>query len=172
MKTKNDERAQTETPEQTIAEHAIERLIAGELQQIVIIGNDERRKTRMATAAANELGGEILSMYEIGARIRQSYSARATKTELEIVNELAGIPMLAIDTTGKAKIDDSELGWLSYIIDMRHALMLPTIIISDKHARKNCQLDGCQDCMENFLGGYIISRLAERGAILRLSQKD
>jgi len=163
---------QADTPEQVKAVQTVKRLIAGEIQQIVMTGSNGTGKTHLAIAAVKELHGKIYSMYEITTRIRQSYSSRADETELEIVNELARLPMLAIDEVGRTKGSDAELNWLSYIIDKRHTRGLPTIIISNKHVRKHCPASGCPDCLENYLSGDVMSRLTDNGVLLQFGWAD
>ena len=150
----------------------VKRLIAGEIQQIVMTGSNGTGKTHLAIAAVKELKGKIYTMYEITTRIRQSYSPRADETELEIVDELARLPMLAIDEVGRTKGSDAELNWLSYIIDKRHTRGLPTIIISNKHVRKHCPNGGCPDCLENYLSGDVMSRLTDNGVLLQFNWAD
>ena len=163
---------QADTPEQVKAVQTVKRLIAGEIQQIVMTGSNGTGKTHLAIAAVKELKGKIYTMYEITTRIRQSYSPRADETELEIVGELARLPMLAIDEVGRTKGSDAELNWLSYIIDKRHTRGLPTIIISNKHVRKYCPTRGCSDCLENYLSGDVMSRLTDNGVLLQFSWAD
>ena len=163
---------QADTPEQVKAVQTVKRLIAGEIQQIVMTGSNGTGKTHLAIAAVKALGGKIFTMYEITTRIRQSYSARSDETELGIVGELARLPMLAIDEVGRTKGSDAELNWLSYIIDKRHTRGLPTIIISNKHVRKYCPTKGCPDCLENYLSGDVMSRLTDNGVLLQFSWAD
>ena len=163
---------QADTPEQVKAVQTVKRLIAGEIQQIVMTGSNGTGKTHLAIAAVKELKGKIYTMYEITTRIRQSYTARADETELEIVDELARLPMLAIDEVGRTKGSDAELNWLSYIIDKRHTRGLPTIIISNKHVRKHCPNGGCPDCLENYLSGDVMSRLTDNGVLLQFNWAD
>jgi len=163
---------QADTPEQVKAVQTVKRLIAGEIQQIVMTGSNGTGKTHLAIAAVKELKGKIYTMYEITTRIRQSYTARADETELEIVDELARLPMLAIDEVGRTKGSDAELNWLSYIIDKRHTRGLPTIIISNKHVRKHCPNGGCPDCLENYLSGDVMSRLTDNGVLLQFGWAD
>ena len=163
---------QADTPEQVKAVQTVMRLISGEIQQIVMTGSNGTGKTHLAIAAVKELKGKIYTMYEITTRIRQSYSPRADETELEIVGELARLPMLAIDEVGRTKGSDAELNWLSYIIDKRHTRGLPTIIISNKHVRKYCPTNGCPDCLENYLSGDVMSRLTDNGVLLQFGWAD
>jgi DNA replication protein DnaC len=163
---------QAEIPEQIKAVQTVQRLIDGKIQQIVMTGSNGTGKTHLAIAAVKKRGGKIYTMYEITTRIRQSYSARSDETELEIVDELARLPMLAIDEVGRTKGSDAELNWLSYIIDKRHSRDLPTIIISNKHVRKYCPLGGCPECLENYLSGDVMSRLTEGGVLLQFNWED
>lgn len=160
------------TPELEKAADSVRRLIAGEIQQIVMTGKNGTGKTHLSVAAVKEMNGKILSMYEITTRIRASYTARAQESELDIVDELARLPMLAIDELGRTKGSDAETNWLSYIIDKRHSRNLPTIIISNKHVKKDCPAHGCENCLENYISEDIMSRLSEGGILLRFSGED
>ena len=161
-----------DTPELKKAVDTVRRLLVGEIQQIVMTGKNGTGKTHLAVAAVKEKNGKIFSMYEISTRIRASYTAIATETELQIVNELANHSLLAIDEIGRTKGSDSELNWLSYIIDKRHARGLPTIIISNRHVKKDCPKRGCEQCLENFISEDVMSRLAENGVLLRFTGDD
>lgn len=160
------------TPELEKAVDSVRKLIAGEIQQIVMTGKNGTGKTHLAVAAVKELGGRILSMYEITARIRASYTSMARETELHIVDELSHLPLLAIDELGRTKGSDAETNWLSYIIDKRHSRSLPTIIISNKHVKKDCPAHGCDQCLENYISEDIMSRLSEGGILLRFTGDD
>lgn len=160
------------TPELIKAVTSIKELVAGKINQIVMTGKNGTGKTHLAVAAVKALNGKIFSMYEISTRIRASYTARALETELEIVDELARLPMLTIDELGRTKGSDAETNWLSYIIDKRHARNLPTIIISNKHVQKDCPAHGCENCLENYISEDIMSRLSEGGILLRFTGED
>ena len=116
-------------------------------------------------------------MYEISARIRASYVSGAKETELDIVDELARLPILVIDEIGRTKGSDAETNWLSYIIDKRHVRHLPIILISNKHLNKTCeyrntQQKGCKDCLENYISEDIMSRLSEDGYLVTFKEGD
>lgn len=162
-----------ETPELKKAVATVKSLIAGEIQKIVMIGSNGTGKTHLACAALNQLQkGKIMSMYEISATIRGTYANNSTVTELQVVDGLARQPCLVIDEMGRTKGSDSEMNWLSYIIDKRHVRGLPTIFISNKHTRKMCPKSGCPDCLENFIGEDIMSRLNEGGRIVKMFGED
>lgn len=166
------ENFQADSPELQHAALAVRKMIAHEIQQIVMTGKNGTGKTHLAVAAVKELDGKIYSMYEITTRIRASYTALAHESELDIVDELARLPMLAIDEIGRTKGSDAETNWLSYIIDKRHARSLPTIIISNKHVKKDCPQGGCENCLENYLSEDIMSRITENGVLLRFMGED
>lgn len=168
---------ETSTPELQHNLDRVRQLVAGEVGKIVMLGRNGTGKTHLACAAVKILGGRILTMYEISTTIRASYTAMAKQTELEIVDELARLPLLAIDEIGRTKGSDTEANWLSYIIDKRHVRNLPLILISNKHARQDCPViingvKGCPDCLENFIGEDVMSRLREGGVLLKFSGAD
>ena len=68
--------------------------------KLVLLGSNGTGKTHLAVGIVRVLGGAIYSMYEITTRIRASYVSGAKETELKIVDELASLPMLAIDEIG------------------------------------------------------------------------
>jgi len=166
---------ETPTKELQYAKQSVVKLVRGEIQQIVMTGKNGTGKTHLAVAALKELGGKIYSMYEITTRIRATYSPIAVENELDVVDELARLPLLVIDEMGRTKGSDAETNWLSYIIDKRHNRFLPTIIISNKHVKKYCpdkNKGGCKECLENYISDDIMSRLNEGGLLLQFSGED
>ncbi len=157
------------------AEHNLSRvkaLVAGGIKKIVMVGKNGTGKTHLACAAIHELGGKIMTMYEISTTIRSSYVKDSMDDELKIVDRYARLPLFVIDEIGRTKGSDSEANWLSYIIDKRHVRGLPIILISNKHVRKDCDAGGCNECLENYIGEDIMSRLCEHGILLRFTGED
>ncbi len=157
-------------PAQQTAKAAVERMINVRHGKIFLIGDNGSGKSMLGSIAAKDLGGKIYSMYEISTMIRQSYTIKAEKTELEIVKELASIPFLAIDELGRTKGSEAELNWLSYVLDKRHTRDLPFMIMTNGHFNSDCPhgQKGCSQCIENFLGNDILSRLQEKSVIINL----
>jgi DNA replication protein DnaC len=155
------------------AKDAAQKIVKGDIDSILFVGPVGSGKTHLSAAALNaKRDGKYMTMYEVSATIRASYSPRAEKSELEIVNELASVPLLVIDEVGRTKGSDTELNWLSYIIDKRTASFLPSIILSNKHLSVDCEKYGCPDCVDNYFGEDIISRLQEHGSIIRFEGED
>ena len=169
-KTISDYIPKTET--QTKAKKIVEEIIKNKTGQLVLLGEHGLGKTMLASIATMALCGRLYSMYEISTMIRQSYTIRAERTELEIVNELAKTPFLAIDELGRTKGGDAEQNWLSYVLDKRHVRKLPFMLISNGHFKKKCPNKGCAMCFENFVNNDILSRLRERAHFIVVDGPD
>lgn len=154
------------------AKQAVEKMIAEKKGKVVLLGSNGTGKTMLASIAAKTLGGKLYTMYEISTMIRQSYTMKAEKSELEIVNELASIPFLAIDELGRTKGSETEQNWLSYILDKRHTRNLPFMLLSNSHLQKDCPQHGCPKCFQNFMDTDILSRLRQNSVIIVVSADD
>ena len=163
-----------ETPEQKNALDKVQKLVNGEIETILMLGSNGTGKTHLAVAALWALGGRIMTVYEIATTIRASYGAKSEKTELELVDEMASLPLLCIDEIGRTKGSDAELGWLSYLIDKRWSRNLPLLMVSNKHIRKTCPNGeaGCPDCINQYLGNDSMSRISDHGILVNLSGED
>lgn len=161
-----------DTPAQKRALGSVNRLIRGELKALLILGPNGTGKTHLGASAVRKMRGQVWSMYEITTRIRATYTPRATETELEVVDKLARIPLLAIDEIGRTRGSEAESNWLSYVIDKRHARNIPLLLISNNHQRSSCPHGGCTHCIEHYLGADIASRLADGGLTVRLDGED
>ena len=160
------------SPEQDRALAYARDIVKTRSEKLVLLGSNGTGKTHLAVGIVRVLGGAIYSMYEITTRIRASYVSGAKENELQIVDKLANLSMLAIDEIGRTKGSDAETNWLSYIIDKRHTRGLPLMLISNKHTRKTCPEKGCQNCLENYISEDIMSRLAEDGHLVNMTGED
>lgn len=169
-KTLADYEPKNQTQEKALK--ASEEILEGKLKKLVLLGSYGTGKTMLGSILAKEKNGKIYSMYEISTMIRQSYTVKADKTELEIVKELASVPFLAIDEVGRTNGSSSEKNWLSYILDKRHVRGLPFVLISNGHLRENCPNNGCEKCFENYMDGDVISRLRQNSKIINILGDD
>ena len=96
----------------------------------------------------------------------------AVKTELEIVQELASIPMLVIDEMGRSKGSEAELNWLSYILDKRHTRNLPFMLLTNTHLSRDCPKKGCDFCFERYVNNDVLSRLRQNSQIITIKAPD
>ena len=167
-KTLDDYQCRTES--QRRAKEAISKLIARQKGKVVLLGVNGCGKSHLGNCAVKALGGKVYTAYEIGCMIRQSYSKLAKKSELEILEELASVPMLFIDELDKNKVSTFNLCWLSYVLDRRHTRGLPFILATNAHLSKDCPNGKahCPDCFENFLGNDILSRLCQDSEIITM----
>lgn len=160
------------TESQKKALDSVREMIQNKSGKIILLGSNGVGKTMLGSCAVKELGGKILSMYEISTMIRQSYTNRAEKTELEIVQELASIPFLVIDELGRTKGSDAELNWLSYVLDKRHVRNKPFMLLSNTHLKSKCPEHGCSMCFENYLNSDILSRLRQNSRLINVDGDD
>lgn len=154
------------------AKEAVAEMIKNKHGKVVLLGKNGVGKSMLASVAAKELGGKIYTMYEISAMIRQSYTVKAERSELDIVNELASIPFLAIDEMGRTKGSETEHNWLSFILDKRHTRRLPFMLLTNAHFAKDCPENGCPKCFENFIDSDVLSRLQEDSRIIVVEADD
>lgn len=160
------------TESQKKALDAVKKMVEQKHGKVILLGANGIGKTMLASIAVKILGGRIYSMYEISTMIRQSYTIKAEKSELEIVNELASVPFLAIDELGRTKGGDAEQNWLSYILDKRHTRNLPFMLMSNGHFKKFCKQGGCPKCFENFVDNDILSRLHQNSVVVIIDAPD
>lgn len=160
------------TKAQEEAKKAVQNLIETERGKIIMLGSNGAGKTMLASIACQHLGGKIYTMYEISAMIRQSYTQKAEKSELEIVNELADLPFLVIDEIGRVTSSEAVQNWFSFILDKRHAFCKPTIIIGNLHFKKDCEQGGCPKCFENYFDNDILSRFHEETTVINIKCPD
>lgn len=160
------------TEGQRKALEAVERLKATGKGKVILIGSNGCGKTMLGSILARDMGGKIYTMYEIATMIRQSYTTRAEKTELEIVNELASVPFLCIDEVGRLKNSEAVRDWFSFILDKRHSSGLPFMLVGNLHFKKDCTEGGCPRCFENFFDADILSRLREDTAVIQIKSAD
>lgn len=162
------------TESQRQAVNAVKRLIERKKGKIVLLGGNGTGKTHLGSMAVKALGGFIYSMYEITTMIRQSYTIKAERSELEIVKELASAPMFVMDEIGRTKGSDAEMNWSSYFLDKRHTRDLPFMLLSNRHLARDCPngKDGCEKCFERAFDNDVLSRLCEDTQIITINAPD
>ena len=166
----NDFKAKT--PSQVEALNSVQDMIDGKISTLVLLGGYGTGKTMLGSILADMFNGKIYTMYEISTMIRQSYTIKAEKTELEIVNELASVPLLVFDEVGRTNSSSFNMNWLSYVYDKRHTRKLKTVFLGNGHLRKNCPDGGCEKCFENYMDGDVISRLRQDSKVINIVADD
>jgi DNA replication protein DnaC len=160
------------TKAQEEAKKAVAEMIKTRKGKIILLGNNGAGKTMLANIVAKELKGCVYTMYEITTMIRQSYTARAEMSELQIVRKLIELPFLAIDELGRVSNTEAVQTWFSFILDKRHSLGLPTMIIGNLHFMKDCEHKGCPRCFENFFDKDVLSRFHEDTVVIVIKSSD
>lgn len=167
----DDYKPQNETQQKAL--NAVKELVATKKTgKVILLGANGLGKSFLGTIAVKMLGGKIYTMYEISCLIREAYSPLAKRTELEILEELASVPMLCIDELGRSRSSEAERNWLSYIIDKRHTRHLPLMILGNVHLMKDCSAHGCPHCFEKFFGRDVLSRFKQNTTIVSMQGKD
>ncbi|GMO51772.1 MAG: ATP-binding protein [Treponemataceae bacterium] len=139
-------------------------------RKLVMLGNNGTGKNHLAASILKVTGGVIHKIYEIELMFDQTFSGEIHKWE--IIKRLCETEMLVIDEIGRSKASDFELNWLSYVIDKRHENYRPLVLISNKHLKDDCPHGGCPDCLQNFMGNDILSRITENGLIMEFTGDD
>lgn len=168
--TLDDYKPKTKAQEQ--AKIAVAEMIKNRRGKIILLGSNGAGKTMLANIVAKELKGCVYTMYEIATMIRQSYTAKAEKSELEIVRELIELPFLAIDEVGRISNTEAVQNWFSFILDKRHSLGLPTMVIGNLHFKKDCEDEGCPKCFENYFDKDVLSRFHEDTVVIVIKTTD
>lgn len=161
-----------DTPELQKGLSAIRDLTEGKIKSVILTGSWGTGKTHLSCAAVKAMGGRIIKMFAISEMIRASYVDHSRGTSLDIMNDLASVPLLAIDEIGRTKGSEAELQWLSYIIDERYSSELPTIMISNRSMKSRCKPGEEDQCFENFVGEDILSRLRESCRVIMFTGED
>ena len=139
-------------------------------RKLVMLGKNGTGKNHLAASVLKVTGGVVRKAYEVMLMLHQSYSGD-TK-EYDVILALCETEMLVIDEIGRTKGGQWEENWLSYVIDKRHEDLLPMILISNKHLKEDCPTGGCPDCLQNWVGNDILSRIIEDGLIMEFTGED
>lgn len=166
----DDYKPQNETQQKAL--NVVKELVAKKTGKVILLGANGLGKSFLGAIAVKLLGGKMYTIFEISCLIREAYSSLAKKTELEILEELASVPMLCIDELGRSKSSEAERNWLSYVIDKRHTRGLPLIICGNVHLMKDCSAHGCPHCFEKFFGRDVLSRFKQNTRIVSMQGKD
>lgn len=143
-------------------------------RKLVMLGNNGTGKNHLAASILKITGGVIHVVSEINDMLRQTYSRRGGTQEYEIKQQLCKTEMLIIDEIGRTKGGQWEENWMSYVINKRHENCMPIVFISNKHLKEDCSfgIGGCSDCLQNWVGNDILSRIIEDGLIMEFTGDD
>jgi DNA replication protein DnaC len=139
--------------------------------KLVMLGNNGTGKDHLAVSVLKKTGGLIYTAFELFERLRCSYDGGEHK-EWEFLEKLCRTSLLVIDELGRTKGSEWELNCLSHVVNKRHENLRPMIFITNKHFRRDCSRQGCSDCLQNYIGDDIISRIAEDGIIMKFTGED
>ena len=136
-------------------------------RMLVMIGNNGNGKDHLAAAILKKIGGFMYSVFELELLLKRSYTGKTS--EWALFQRLTNAPLLVINEIGRHKTGKWELDFLSHIVNKRYENVLPIIFVSNKHLINNCQ---CENCLENYIGSDITSRIIECGEIMEFTGAD
>lgn len=154
-----------------------------EITKLVLLGSNGLGKTHLASALVKANNGLLMTAYEMFATYRACFNANSKHTELDVINRLSTVPLLAIDEFGRTKGSEAEENFLSVIIDNRHSNDLPTLILSNLIRKRDCvffdannpdRCKSCQrnDCLESRITKDVLSRLRENSSVVYMTGED
>lgn len=129
---------------------------------LVLIGGAGTGKTHLACAIARHVMIEhryqaIYSTVTNAVRqVRRTYDQDSEETEIQVIDRLAGVPLLVLDEVGVQSGSDHEHAVLFEVLDRRYADVRPTILVSNLTLEELGQV----------LGERALDRLLEEGAAL------
>lgn len=132
---------------------------------MILIGNRGGGKTRLAAEACRDLHPtkcRYATAIGLFLRLRASFRRTATETEAEIVNELAGAPLLVLDELQERGESEWEDRILTHLIDERYARMLGTILIANLKPGE----------LADHLGPSIADRMRETGGMVEITEES
>jgi DNA replication protein DnaC len=141
-------------------------------RMLVMLGNHGAGKNHLAASILKTTGGVMYTAYEIELLLRQSYAGETR--EYQVLNRLCEAETLVIDEIGRTKSGDWELNWFSHVINKRYGNCRPTVLISNKHRKESCPRGeaGCPDCLQNWVGNDVLSRIIETGLVMEFTGGD
>lgn len=154
---------------QRAARDAVKELCKGKINKVVLLGKNGVGKTHLACAAVKHLGGRIITAFELGLKIRATYTKSSSKSELDVLDALVRLPFLALDELGRSKNSEAMKDWLSYVLGKRHSASKPFMICTNAHLAADCPAGGCDGCFENLVGSDVLSRLQQDSRIVSLA---
>lgn len=125
---------------------------------MILRGNPGTGKNHLAIAIARVIADQgytalLLTVGELIARVRATWSRDSPETEDDVVRRFADVDLLVLDEIGRQHGSESERLTLFQVIDGRYRLMRPTVVITNLPA----------DQIPDYLGVAAYDRLREGG---------
>lgn len=150
-----------ETPEQSRALSIASDFVANwtEVQRqgrwLVFSGQPGTGKSHLAIAIIQALlpayVGRYMTCMELIQRLRSTWRRDSEDSEVEMLDQLAQLPLLVIDEVGVQYGTDSEQNHLFDVLDRRYREMMPTILLTNQD----------KDGFKSFVGDRVYDRMTE-----------
>lgn len=152
------------------AKEACKRLLNGEIKKIVLTGPNGIGKTHLASALAIELDGAVITTSKLNAMISDGYTQGLTA--VETLENILLHRFVCLDEVGRTKGSDTELNWLSYLVDKAHVRGIKLMLISNLPLARNVPANKQANCLERFLPNDVISRLCQYSEFVEMEGDD
>lgn len=151
-----------ETEEETKNLEYVKKFIQGEgRQMLLLLGKYGTGKTHLGASIIRELGGRMITSFELGVMFEMGSDYKATMNKTEVLKMFSECSVLVIDEIGRGKTD-IEKQLLPYIINARYENMLQTVLITNLEKSQFSEL----------LGSATIDRLKEVCATLSFNGRS
>lgn len=123
----------------------------------------------------------FVDFFDLTARIRDTYRRDASESELQIIEPLVQVPVLAIDDLGKGRGSNYELTIIDQLITRRYnaqrIVVATTNYFPEQHLKQRMDAAGrplgaTNEPLEERIGARLFSRLAEMTDILVMEGAD
>jgi DNA replication protein DnaC len=152
---------------------------------LLFTGGNGTGKTHLAVATLTELAfrhgisGQFWDYHELLREIRNSYDAKTTLTEYELLEPIIEMEVLLLDDLGAWKMTDWMNDTLFYILNRRFLALRPSIITTN-YPDKQPSLEELRDADPSVTREYLVdrigpklrSRLLEGCTVIRLDGID
>lgn len=152
------------------AKEACVKLRDGELKKVVLTGPNGIGKTHLASALAIELDGAVITTSKLNAMISEGYTQGLTA--IETLENVLLHRFICLDEIGRTKGSDTELNWLSYLVDKAHVRGIKLMLISNLPLARSVPANKQANCLERFLPNDVISRLCQYSEFVEMEGDD
>lgn len=122
---------------------------------LVFSGQPGTGKSHLAIAILQALlpahNGRYMTCMELIQTIRSAWRKDSEASELEVVEELAQVPLLVLDEIGVQNGTESEMLHLFDVLDKRYRDLMPTILLTNQN----------KDGFRQFVGDRVYDRMTE-----------
>lgn len=135
---------------------------------LILLGAPGTGKSHLAAAVLQAILPAHCGLYTtcsgVIRAVRATWRPNSERTESQVLQTLASVPLLVIDEIGVQYGTDSEQNILFDLLDRRYREMMPTILMANLRLKR--ETDGAPAGLREVLGERIYDRLTEIAKIV------